>query len=147
MRRPIKNRSIKALVAYFDILSLARWIIPLKEACVSFGVDTEVDLWQLKDKLKAAGFDVSEVIDHGFIHFIYSFDANGIPLEFSVNVPGRDVPKTPSIVDVNPSDVTLDGPEPRSDTWPSVKTPTPASMKKVYPGAGSELFHGKKKTE
>jgi len=27
---------------------------------VSFGVDTEDDLWQLKDKLQAAGFEVSE---------------------------------------------------------------------------------------
>lgn len=113
---------------------------------VSFGVDTEADLWELKDKLEAAGFDVSEVIDHGFIHSIYSFDPNGIPIEFSVNVPGRDVRKNPTIVDANPSDVTLEGPEPRPDTWPRVKTPTPDSMRNVYPGAGSELFHGKKKT-
>jgi len=114
---------------------------------VSFGVDTEADLWELKDKLEAAGFDVSEVIDHGFIHSIYSFDPNGIPIEFSVNVRGRDVRKNPSIVDVTPSGVTLEGPEPRSDVWPCVKTPTPDAMKKVYPGAGSELFHGKKKSE
>ncbi len=38
---------------------------------VSFGVETEDDLWQLKDKLEAAGFGVSDVIDHGFIHSIY----------------------------------------------------------------------------
>ena len=113
---------------------------------VSFGVDTEADLWELKDKLEAAGFDVSEIIDHGFIHSIYSFDPNGIPVEFSANVPGRDVRKNPIIVDVNPSDMTLEGPEPLPDKWPKVKTPTPNEMKKVYLGAGSELFHGKKKT-
>jgi len=56
---------------------------------VSFGVETEEELWELKDKLKAAGFEVSDVIDHGFIHSIYSFDPNGIPIEFSVNVSAR----------------------------------------------------------
>ena len=114
---------------------------------VSFGVDSEDDLWELKDKLEAAGFDVSEVIDHGFIHSIYSFDPNGIPIEFSVNIPGRDVRKNPIMVDVNPSDVTLEGSEPLPDKWPKVKTSTPNPMKIVYPGAGSELYHGKKKTE
>jgi hypothetical protein len=47
---------------------------------VSFGVETEEDLWELKEKLYAAGFEVSDVIDHGFIHSIYSFDSNGSPL-------------------------------------------------------------------
>ncbi len=40
---------------------------------VSFGVETEDDLWELKDKLEAAGFDVSDVINHGFIHSIYAY--------------------------------------------------------------------------
>ncbi len=112
---------------------------------VSFGVETENELWELKDKLEAAGFEVSDVIDHGFIHSIYSFDPNGIPIEFSVNIQGRDVRETPTIVDTNPSEVTLEGPEPLPDKWPKVKTPTPKTMRVVYPGAGSELFHGKKK--
>jgi hypothetical protein len=34
---------------------------------VSFGVETEETLWELKDRLNAAGFWVSKVIDHGFI--------------------------------------------------------------------------------
>ena len=112
---------------------------------VSFGVETEVGLWELKDKLEAAGFEVSDVIDHGFIHSIYSLDPNGIPIEFSVNVIGRDVRKTPTIVDANPSETTFEGPEPLPDKWPKVKTSTPKKMRVVYPGAGSELFHGKKK--
>ena len=41
---------------------------------VSFGVETEEDLWALKDKFSAAGFWVSDVIDHGLIHSIYAFD-------------------------------------------------------------------------
>lgn len=114
---------------------------------VSFGVETEEDLWELKDRLEAAGFHVSDVIDHGFIHSVYSFDPNGIPIEFSANVPGRIVRKSPTMVDAAPSQVTLEGPEPRLDKWPAVKRPTPKSERTIYLGAGSELFHGKKKTE
>jgi catechol 2,3-dioxygenase-like lactoylglutathione lyase family enzyme len=111
---------------------------------VAFGVETEEELWELKDKLEAGGFDVSDVIDHGFIHSIYSFDPNGIPIEFSVNVQCRNIRRNPVIVDVAPSDVTLEGAEPIPAKWPPVTTPTPLSMRKVYRGAGSELFHGKR---
>ncbi len=37
---------------------------------VSFGVESEEDLWTLKDRIEAAGFQVSDVFDHGFIHSI-----------------------------------------------------------------------------
>lgn len=50
---------------------------------ISFGVEAEESLWLLKERLDAAGFWVSEMIDHGFIHSIYAFDPNGIPIEFS----------------------------------------------------------------
>ncbi len=111
---------------------------------VSFGVGTEDDLWELKDKLEAAGFHVSDVIDHGFIHSIYAHDPNGIPIEFSHNVKGINIRKEPQVRDQAPSPVTLEGAEPQTETWPKVKTPIPASERVVYPGAGSELFHGKK---
>ncbi len=62
---------------------------------VSFGVETEDDLWQLKDRLEAAGFPVSDAIDHGFIHSIYAYDPNGIPIEFSHNVEGVDIREKP----------------------------------------------------
>jgi catechol 2,3-dioxygenase-like lactoylglutathione lyase family enzyme len=52
---------------------------------VSFGVETEDDLWELYDKLTAAGFWVSEVIDHGFIHSIYAFDPNLMSPEKGLN--------------------------------------------------------------
>ncbi len=112
---------------------------------VSFGVEEEDDLWRLKDSLSAAGFWVSDMIDHGFIHSIYAFDPNGIPIEFSHNVKGIDVRKNPSMKDTSPSNVTQEGPEPRFEKWPSVTTPTPRTERIVYPGAGSELFHGKRK--
>jgi len=111
---------------------------------VSFGVDTEDDLWELKDRLEAAGFPVSDMIDHGFIHSIYAYDPNGIPIEFSHNVEGINVRKEPQMRDRAPSKVTLEGAEPQRDVWPKVKRATPLSERVVYPGAGSELFHGKR---
>jgi catechol 2,3-dioxygenase-like lactoylglutathione lyase family enzyme len=110
---------------------------------VSFGVETEEDIWELKDKLEAAGFPVSDVIDHGFIHSIYAFDPNGIPVEFSHNVPGIDIRKEPQMRDRMPSEAALEGAEPQVGKWPGVTSPTSPSEKVVYPGAGSELFHGK----
>lgn len=112
---------------------------------VSFGVETENDLWELKDRLAAAGFEVSEVIDHGLIHSIYTFDPNGIPIEFSHPVEGVDVRKHPRLEDRTPSEIAREGPEPNSGKWPAVKDPTPRQERKVYPGVGSELFHGIKK--
>ena len=111
---------------------------------VSFGVESESDLWDLKDKLEAAGFRASDVIDHGFIHSIYTFDPNGIPVEFSHNVEGVDVRRNPSMRDSAPSQVTPEGPEPQPGKWAEVTRPTPETQRIVYPGAGSELFHGKK---
>lgn len=111
---------------------------------VSFGVETDDDLWVLKDRLTEAGFEVSGVIDHGFIHSIYTWDPNGIPIEFSANVKGADIRRQPAMRDAEPSPMAGEGSEPRPERWPSPKTPTPVSERRIYPGAGSELFHGTK---
>ena len=113
---------------------------------VSVAVETEGDLWDLKDRLAAAGVWVSEVIDHGFIHSIYAFDPNGIPIEFSHNVEGIDVRKNPVMQDRSPTAAAREGTGPRPGIWPEVSNPTPEHERNVYPGAGSELFHGKKDT-
>ncbi|MBI3040801.1 MAG: VOC family protein, partial [Chloroflexi bacterium] len=75
---------------------------------------------------------------------IYAHDPNGIPIEFSHNVPGIDIRKNPRMRDQVPSQITLEGAEPQTQTWPRVETPTPVTERVAYPGAGSELFHGKK---
>jgi len=112
---------------------------------VSLGVHGEDDLWELKDRIAAADIWVSEVIDHGFIHSIYSFDPNGIPVEFSYHVKGTDVRSEPLMADRSPSAVAQEGPEPQIEIWPKVQKPTSRHERKIFPGAGSELFHGKKK--
>lgn len=112
---------------------------------VAFGVENEDELWKLKDRLDAASVWVSEVIDHGFIHSIYAHDPNGIPIEFCYYVPGTDVRSSPLMADRKPTPLAQEGPEPHFEKWPAVRTPTPEKGRKIYPGEGSELFHGKKK--
>jgi catechol 2,3-dioxygenase-like lactoylglutathione lyase family enzyme len=111
---------------------------------VSFGLDSSEDLWELKDKLEAAGFECSDMIDHGFIHSIYSFDPNGIPIEFSWNVEGKNIHSNPIMGDKEPTALAKQGSEPQPGRWPQAERPTSPSQKKIYKGAGSELFHGKK---
>lgn len=111
---------------------------------VSIGVETENDLYEIKDRLDAADIWVSEVIDHGFIHSIYSFDPNGIAIEFSRSIPENDVRRKPKLIDKAPSAITLEGFDPQQGKWPEVETPAPEAQRRVYRGAGSELFQGKK---
>jgi len=108
---------------------------------VSFGVESEDDLWELKDRISAAGFYVSDVIDHGFIHSIYAYDPNGVPIEFSHNVEGVDVRRTPSMRDTRPVEMAEEGAEPVPGKWPEVEELPPQRARVVYPGAGSELYH------
>jgi catechol 2,3-dioxygenase-like lactoylglutathione lyase family enzyme len=112
---------------------------------IAFGVEDEEELWKVRDRLEAAGFEPSPVIDHGFIHSIYAFDPNGIPIEFSCVVPGVDIRRQPVMRDTGPSEIAREGSEARPGIWPAVQTPTPPERRKVYPGVGSELFHGIKK--
>jgi catechol 2,3-dioxygenase-like lactoylglutathione lyase family enzyme len=92
---------------------------------IAFGVDSSDELWEIKDKLQAAGFECSDVIDHTFIHSIYAFDPNGIPIEFCYDVKGYDIRKNPEIKDDHPIQAAQEGPEPQPGKWPGVVRPTP----------------------
>ena len=58
-------------------------------------VETEEELHRLQDQFICAELPVSDKIDHGFLHSIYTFDPNGIPLEFTWIVPEIDLDKEP----------------------------------------------------
>jgi catechol 2,3-dioxygenase-like lactoylglutathione lyase family enzyme len=107
---------------------------------VSIEVATEDDLWEVKDRLAAADIWVSEVIDHGFIHSIYAFDPNNIPIEFSAPVPGVDVRRRPKMRDAEPVAAALEGSDPQPGQWPAVSKPTPVSDRTIYPGEGTILI-------
>jgi catechol 2,3-dioxygenase-like lactoylglutathione lyase family enzyme len=102
-------------------------------------VNSKEDLWNIYDRLNAAGIWVSEVLDHGFIFSIYSFDPNNIPIEFSWSNQEIDLRKKPRMLDSLPTSRALQGPDPVKEHWPRVKNPTPKKDRKIYPGEGSEF--------
>jgi len=105
----------------------------------ALGVASDEDLWKIKDRLEAAGEWVSEVIDHGFIRSVYTFDPNGIALEFSV--PGRIDPTVETrLCDRAPSAVAREGRKPVPSAWPAVDRPTPEAERRSHPGFGAELL-------
>jgi len=108
----------------------------------AIGVNSDDDLWSIRDRVDAAGFWVSEVIDHGFIHSIYTFDPNGIALEFCADNPDVDLSATPCLADETPRRVAAQGPDPQPDRWPAPASETPQADKRLYPGFGD--FLGKK---
>jgi catechol 2,3-dioxygenase-like lactoylglutathione lyase family enzyme len=104
---------------------------------VSIGVNQISDLVEISKNLTAAGFWVSEMIDHGFIYSIYSFDPNHIPVEFSYNVPAVSIRKNPKMKDKHPSAITLEGSEPQPGKWPELPSNTETEDEwGVYPGEG-----------
>ena len=60
---------------------------------LSFNLPDEHALVGLRDRLKASGSEVTDVVDHGFIRSVYFTDPNGIALEAScwmLDATGRD---------------------------------------------------------
>ncbi len=112
---------------------------------VSFAVENFDCLCALRQTLEEAGFWVSDVMDHGIIYSVYSFDPNGIPIEFSASVPGADLGASPALVDTAPPPAALEGTEPVTGIWPGVRKPLARSDCDPFPGEGRELVDGSKK--
>ncbi|MCA1742401.1 MAG: VOC family protein, partial [Desulfovibrionales bacterium] len=89
--------------------------------------------------LDAGGYWVSEVMDHGFILSVYSFDPNNIAIEFSWSNPEIDLRKKPRMLDLSPSLTAMQGPDSVKEQRPDIINPTTYENKKVYPGEGSEF--------
>lgn len=67
---------------------------PLQFDHLSFNVADEQALLELRERLKRKGCEVTDVVDHGFIHSIYFTDPHGIALEASywlLDATARDV--------------------------------------------------------
>lgn len=111
--------------------------LPLGFDHVAFSVDSREELFELKDKLEAAGFEVQGAVDHGLIWSIYFFDNNNIPLEASWTV--MDVVKAPAITDDEPLPIVAEGAEPQAGFWPEVTNPTPPDDMIAHAGNGSPM--------
>ena len=110
---------------------------PLGFDHVSIGVNTKADLFALKDRLEAAGLEVTGPVDHGFIWSIYFFDPNNIPLEMSWQ--NMEFTQPPVLADEAPVPAALEGSQPQPGHWPEVTAPTPPEQWQAYPGAGFEM--------
>ncbi|NQV98654.1 MAG: VOC family protein [Rhodospirillales bacterium] len=89
---------------------------------VSLTVDSRLELFALKDRLEAAGFDVHGAVDHGTIWSIYFYDPNGIPLEATWEI--LEIVEFPAIEDDDPLDIAAEGADLQPGHWPEVKTHT-----------------------
>lgn len=61
---------------------------------LAFNLPDEAALVQLQARLRAAGSEVTEIVDHGFLRSVYFTDPNGIALEASHWVPEGTAPGT-----------------------------------------------------
>ena len=102
-------------------------------------VSNRDELWDLKDKLEAADVWVTEVMDNGFIHSMFSTDPNNIQLEFCYRIDEVNLSEDPKMIDPEASDITREGPEPQPGKWPASERPTPANKRKIYPGVLKQL--------
>lgn len=111
--------------------------LPLGFDHVSFTVDSRDDLFAFKDKLEAAGFEVTGAVDHGTIWSIYFFDPNNIPLEISWDTMEVLVP--PAIEDDEPMAIAAEGAGPQPGHWPEPRRRTPEADMTAYPGNGYDM--------
>jgi len=82
--------------------------IPIQMDHLSFNLPDEAALEQLRKRLDAAGCEVTELVDHGFVRSVYFTDPNGIALEASywvVDATGREADVTDAAVFSDPDPV------------------------------------------
>lgn len=96
---------------------------PLGFDHLAFQVPSREEMFELKDRLEAAGLEVTGPIDHGAFWSIYFFDNNEIPLEFAWNL--MEITEFPAVVDDDLPDIVLEGSKPQPGHWPGVTSPTP----------------------
>lgn len=107
----------------------------------ALSLESHDDLWEIRDRLEAAGEWVSEVVNHGFIHSVYTFDPNGIALEFSFDK-GLDLESGGFLCDQDAGEVAREGPDPQPGHWKTPSGPPSEDETMIYPGFGSELESG-----
>ncbi len=110
---------------------------PLGFDHVSLTVATREDLFHVKDKLEAAGVEVTGAVDHGTLWSVYFFDPNNIPLEVSWNC--VEIVKTPAMDEDDPMDIVAEGATAQSGVWPEVTKRTPRGEMTAYPGNGHTM--------
>ena len=91
MRHYFFEMSPQNTVAFFEVAGAETFAKPaggpsdraIQMDHISFNLPDEAALGQLRTRLLAAGSEVTEVVDHGFVRSVYFTDPNGIALEAS----------------------------------------------------------------
>jgi catechol 2,3-dioxygenase-like lactoylglutathione lyase family enzyme len=113
---------------------------PLHFDHIALAVPTAVDLWELYDRLHAADVWVSEVIDHGYLQSLYTYDPNGICIEVGYDPGEYDFVNAPLLIDEDPPHAALEGPEPQSGKWNEPTAPTPFPDRLTHSGEGRDML-------
>jgi catechol 2,3-dioxygenase-like lactoylglutathione lyase family enzyme len=79
---------------------------------LSLGVKSMEDLLDLQELLINAQLAVSDIVDHGFVLSVYSYDPNGISVEFSFVKPEKSPHRNPLFTDRSPCKAATEGPDP-----------------------------------
>jgi catechol 2,3-dioxygenase-like lactoylglutathione lyase family enzyme len=111
--------------------------LPLGFDHVSFTVESCEALFAYKDRLEAAGVEVTGAVDHGTIWSIYFFDPNEIPLEVSWEC--MELITVPAIDEEVPMAIAAEGAHRQQGVWPEVTSPTPRTRFTARPGNGYHM--------
>jgi len=103
-------------------------------------MEDQVDLTRLQDQFVCSDLPVSDIIDHGFLHSIYTFDPNGIPLEFSWAVPAFDLDIDPVFINDQATDRNPPQLSPIPENWPKCED-DPDDPIVILPGKEKKFFH------
>jgi catechol 2,3-dioxygenase-like lactoylglutathione lyase family enzyme len=102
---------------------------------IAFTVDSKEDLFEMKDRLEAAGIPVHGAVDHGIFWSIYFFDpVNNIPLECTWNC--MELTGAPAMYEEEPLDIVAEGADPQPGHWPEPKRRTPPEEMVAHGGNG-----------
>lgn len=107
---------------------------PLGFDHVSFTVGSREELFGLKDRIEAAGFEVTGAVDHGTMWSIYFFDPNNIPLEVSWDC--LELIETPAMDEDDAMAIVAEGAAPQPGIWPAVTQPTAPEDMTAHAGNG-----------
>ncbi len=110
---------------------------------VAIGLADEEAVWQMQVRLASAGFPVSDMVDHGFLRSIYSYDPNHIPVEYNCMVPGIELFDVPLLRDPHAPPAALEGAEPCPERWGKTDSSPTADLldeRVVVPGEGYTFF-------
>jgi len=106
---------------------------------LAFQLADKEALLALQNQLIAAELPVSDIIDHGFIHSIYTYDPNHIAVEFCVVIHELTAEQAMILDDDTPSPRVQEGALPIAGRWVSADE-TEEGEVIIVPGEGSDLF-------